>query len=128
LGTDDVEVNKIRVQARVREGGHDVAEPIIEHRYRMGISYLKSKVFHFTEATLIDVSSDEPRRVAQLQKGQIIYKELECPKWVQESLQIAEKLEEKLRLANSPTLKQNPSKEERDLTKRQRNQLRPRNK
>ncbi len=36
LGTKDVELNKIRVQARVREGGHDIAESIIEHRYRMG--------------------------------------------------------------------------------------------
>ncbi len=92
LGTIDVEINKARVQARVREGGHDIAEPIIEHRYRMGISYLKSNILLFSEATLFDVSTDEPRKVAQLQKGQIIFSDPHCPVWVKDSLQIAEKL------------------------------------
>jgi len=94
LGTKDVELNKARVQARVREGGHDIAEPIIEHRYRMGISYLKANVLLFSEATLFDVSTDEPRKAAQLQKGRIIYREPDCPEWVKDSLQIAEKLKE----------------------------------
>lgn len=92
LGTKDVEINKVRVQARVREGGHDIAEPIIEQRYRMGVSYLKANILHFSVATLFDVSTDEPRKVAQLQKGKIVYKEPHCPAWVKESLEIAERL------------------------------------
>jgi len=63
----------------------------------MGISYLKSNVLLFSEATLFDVSTEEPRKVAQLQKGRIIYKEPDCPEWVKDSLQIAEKLKENAR-------------------------------
>jgi predicted ABC-type ATPase len=92
LGTKDVEINKARVQARVREGGHDIAEPIIEHRYRMGISYLKSNILLFSEATLFDVSTDEPRKITQLQNGQIIFRDSDFPAWAKDSLQIAEKL------------------------------------
>ena len=42
LGTDNVEINKSRVKVRVKEGGHDIPEPIIEQRYHIGLSYLKS--------------------------------------------------------------------------------------
>ena len=128
LGTIDVEINKKRVNARVNEGGHNVAEPIIEHRYRMGLSYLKSKVLNFSEATLIDVSTHEARMVAHLQKGQILYKEVECPKWVQESLHIAERLEQKLRLTNNQTLKHHLNPQKKDLSEKQKNQIRLRNK
>ncbi len=50
----------------MRERGHDVADNIIEHRYRMGISYLKTKILLFKEAYLIDNSLPIPKEVAQL--------------------------------------------------------------
>ncbi len=93
LGTSNVEINKIRVKARVLEGGHDVADPIIEQRYQMGLSYLKTKVLDFSDATLIDVSGHEPRRMAQLNNGRIIFKDSNCPAWVHNSLELAEKIE-----------------------------------
>jgi len=42
------------------EGGHDVADPIIEQRYQMGMSYLKTKMLYFSEITLVDVSTHSP--------------------------------------------------------------------
>lgn len=57
LGIDDVEINKERVLERVREGGHDVPVPIIEQRYRMGLSYLKKEILSFDKARLIDMTS-----------------------------------------------------------------------
>jgi len=74
-------------------GGHDVAEPIIEQRYQMGMSYLKAKVLDFSDATLIDVSTHEPRRMAQLLNGRIVFKDPNCPLWVHDSLELAEKIE-----------------------------------
>lgn len=53
LGTDDVEINKDRVLNRVAQGGHNVATPIIEQRYRIGLTYLKSEILNFTEAYLL---------------------------------------------------------------------------
>lgn len=93
LGTSDVEINKMRVKARVLEGGHDVADPIIEQRYRMGLNYLKSKILDFSDATIIEVSTHEPRRMAQLISGRIVFKIADCPAWVRDSLDLAEKIE-----------------------------------
>ncbi|HEY4064892.1 MAG TPA: hypothetical protein VGM30_23475 [Puia sp.] len=97
LGTNNVEINKIRVKARVLEGGHDVAEPIIEQRYQMGMSYLKSKLLDFSDATLIDVSSHEPCRMAHLQYGKIIFRDPNRPPWVQTCLELAERIEQRNR-------------------------------
>src|SRR5258708_27912456 len=92
LGTTNVEINKSRVKARVLEGGHDVAEPIIEQRFQMGLSYLKAKLLDFSEATLVDVSTHEPHRMAQLQAGRVIFREPNCPEWVTASLELADRL------------------------------------
>ncbi len=54
LCTSFLEINYNRVKKRVAEGGHDVAEPIIEHRYRMGLTYLKGNFSLFTKVYLID--------------------------------------------------------------------------
>lgn len=92
LGTSHVEINKNRVRARVLEGGHDVADPIIEQRYQMGLSYLKSKVLDFSEATIVDVSGHQPYIMAELQQGRITYKDPNCLPWVQASLEVAERI------------------------------------
>lgn len=92
LGTSNFEINKARVRARVVEGGHDVADAIIEQRYQTGMSYIKSKILDFAEVTLVDVSSHEPSRMAQLQNGRIIFKSPDCPLWIKQSLELAERL------------------------------------
>lgn len=93
LGTNDVEINKKRVQQRVHEGGHDIAVPIIEHRYSMGLSYLKSQLIHFNEVRLIDVSSDKPQEMATLKLGKILFKHKQLETWAENSLFIAERLQ-----------------------------------
>jgi len=62
LGTENVQINRERVQQRVLEGGHDIPPSLIEHRFQIGLSYLKSKILEFTEATLIDVSQKAPKQ------------------------------------------------------------------
>lgn len=93
LGTNNVEINKNRVRARILEGGHAVADAIIEQRYQMGLSYLKARVLDFSDATLIDVSEHRPRIMAQLENGRIVYKASDCEHWIQASLELAEKIE-----------------------------------
>ena len=92
LGTSHVEINKNRVKARVLEGGHNVADPIIEQRYQTGLSYLKSKVLDFSEATIVDVSGHQPYIMAELRQGRITFKAPNCLPWVQESLELAERI------------------------------------
>lgn len=95
LGTENVEINKDRVLNRVAQGGHDVAVPIIEQRYRMGFSYLKSKILNFTEAYIYDSSEQLPKQMAALKRGIIIEQADDAPMWVKEILFIAEKLGKK---------------------------------
>lgn len=95
LGTNDVAINKDRVQQRVAEGGHNVAVPIIEQRSRMGFSYLKSKILNFTEAYLIDSSEPVPKQMAILKLGKVIERIEEPALWIKETLFIAERLQQK---------------------------------
>ena len=39
LCTSDIEININRVQKQVAEGGHNIPVPIIEHRFKMGLTY-----------------------------------------------------------------------------------------
>ena len=95
LGTDDLDININRVKKRVKEGGHDVAESIIEHRYRMGLSYLKSKILIFKEAYIIDNSQETSKVMAVLNSGKIIQKEAGCPGWVEDVLFLAQRVQNK---------------------------------
>jgi predicted ABC-type ATPase len=97
LGTGNIEININRVKARVLEGGHDVAIPIIEQRHLTGMSYLKARVLEFKIASLIDVSTHEPRLMAKLIEGQIVFKEPTCPQWVQAGLELAERIQHRLK-------------------------------
>jgi predicted ABC-type ATPase len=94
LSTGDVRINKERVAQRVTEGGHNIPEAIIEQRYRMGLSYLKSEILLFDEAHLVDVA-EIAQEMALLQSGKIISKEQNLPNWTKEVMFMAERLQEK---------------------------------
>ncbi|MCW3106067.1 MAG: hypothetical protein JWQ09_573 [Segetibacter sp.] len=47
LGTDDLEININRVKKRVKEGGHDIPESIIEHRYKNGFILFEIENINF---------------------------------------------------------------------------------
>jgi len=99
LGTENVQINRERVQQRVLEGGHDIPPSLIEHRFQIGLSYLKSKILEFTEATLIDVSQKAPKQMAILKLSIITYKHPEILPWVKETLHLAERLQQKLNIS-----------------------------
>jgi len=93
LCTEFVEINISRVQNRVIEGGHDIPEAIIRQRYDNVLMYLKGKLHTFSEAVLIDNSTDTPVHIASLKQGKIIFKSDQCPSWAKQLLFISEKLE-----------------------------------
>lgn len=92
LGTSFLEININRVKKRVAEGGHDIAEPIIEHRYKMGLMYLKGNLQLFHKAYLIDNSGETALVMAELNNGIIQSKDLNSPQWVSDVLYIAERI------------------------------------
>lgn len=92
LGTSFLEINYNRVKKRVAEGGHDIAEPIIEHRYRMGLTYLKGNLNLFAKAYLIDNSGETALVMAELINGRLTTKDPNAPPWVSDALFIIERL------------------------------------
>jgi predicted ABC-type ATPase len=95
LCTENIEINFGRVQKRVAEGGHSVAVSIIEHRYKMGLTYLKGKLHLFKKVYLIDTSSETALVMAELSDGIIQRKEASSPKWVHDLLYIVERMSKK---------------------------------
>ena len=61
---------------------------IIEYRYKIGLTYLRSKIFIFTEAYLIDNSGETPQQMVYLQNGTILKKENDCPEWIEKVLSL----------------------------------------
>lgn len=95
LGTDDVTINKERVTQRISEGGHAVPEPIIEQRYKMGISYLKKEILLFDEVLLIDTTEFPTKVMAIVRQGKIISTEQPLAFWVKEALSLAERIQQR---------------------------------
>ncbi|MBX2963044.1 MAG: hypothetical protein KF687_11070 [Cyclobacteriaceae bacterium] len=92
LCTSFLEININRVKKRVAEGGHDVAEPIIEHRYKMGLTYLKGSLQIFSKVYLIDNSEETALVMAEINNGILTMKEPNAPGWVTNALYIIERL------------------------------------
>ncbi|MEO8962195.1 MAG: hypothetical protein ABI325_09950 [Ginsengibacter sp.] len=96
LCTDDVNININRVHSRVKEGGHDIPDELILHRYRMALVYLKGKLHLFKEIYFIDNSAEEAIEVGNIKDGKIEECFEQSPKWLSEILLIAKKLRKKL--------------------------------
>ncbi len=92
LSTSTVKINIARVKNRVAEGGHYIAEPIIEHRYKMGLSYLKGKLQIFKKAYLIDNSGETALLAVELNAGLIVNEYPPLPHWVNEALYIVKRM------------------------------------
>lgn len=92
LCTSFLEINYNRVKKRVAEGGHDVAEPIIEHRYKMGLIYLKTNLPIFSKVFLIDNTGETALVMAEVNYGVLTFKEKNTPTWVNNALYIIERL------------------------------------
>ena len=92
LCTSFIEINTNRVKKRVAEGGHDIPAPIIEHRYKMGLTYLRGNLHLFQKAYLIDNSGETALVMAEINNGTLIMKDPHAPAWVTNTLYIIERL------------------------------------
>jgi predicted ABC-type ATPase len=101
LSTDDVEINVKRVKTRVLEGGHDVAESIVRHRYTNSLAYLKRKIFSFEEVYFIDNTSTTAKVYAHLNSGQIVLEKPDPPHWINEALSFVKRINKGLEKKNT---------------------------
>ena len=86
-------INIGRVQRRVLEGGHNIAESIVKSRYAQSHSYLKTKLSEFKEVYLIDNSTDNPTIQVKMSDGIIVDKASHLPNWIKEVISIYERLQ-----------------------------------
>lgn len=78
---DDVEICINRVFNRVKEGGHFVRPDIVKMRYENGLKLLKY-YFSLPDKLILTNNADFPIEFLMAEKGEIIYRNENLPKWV----------------------------------------------
>lgn len=92
LCTDDINVNINRIHRRVKEGGHDIPAEIVVHRYKMALTYLKTKLRLFKEIYFIDNSSDEAIEIGFIKSNTLTEFFSDSPKWFKEVISVEKRL------------------------------------
>ena len=77
----DPELNKHRVQTRVAQGGHPVAEVKIRERYYRTMNNLFDALKIADTAYLFDNSAGEPNMFAVKKHGEVVIMSDYIPKW-----------------------------------------------
>lgn len=95
LCTDDINVNINRVLRRVKEGGHDIPPEIVIHRYKISLTYLKTKLRIFKEIYFIDNSANEAIELGFMKNDELPELFSDSPKWFSEILSIEKRLRNK---------------------------------
>lgn len=78
----DVELNIMRVQSRVRLGGHFVAEEDIRRRYFRSLDNLREILPLANAALLFDNSGKGHREVARFEEGELQWRAEDAPGWL----------------------------------------------
>jgi predicted ABC-type ATPase len=92
LNTNDVVINVKRVKTRVLEGGHDVPESIVRHRYTNSMAYLRRKIFDFEEVYLIDNTTDAAEVYVKIIDRKIMHQQINPPEWIVDALSFAQRI------------------------------------
>ena len=80
----DPDLNVLRVQSRVREGGHNVDETKIRDRYVRTMNHLLEAIRLSDNAYLFDNSASKPLLVARKENGELITEGTLIPSWYQQ--------------------------------------------
>ena len=81
IGVNSVEINLARVKARVKAGGHFIAEDIVKNRYQMSFDNLFLVLPYCDEIFIYDNSGIQPELIFQLRDKQIIQFSGFMPSW-----------------------------------------------
>ena len=81
IGVNSVEINLARVKARVKAGGHFIAEDIVRNRYQMSLDNLFLVLPYCDEIFIYDNSSIAPELIFQLKDKNISQFSEFLPNW-----------------------------------------------
>ena len=81
IGVNSVKINLARVKARVKAGGHFIAEDIVKNRYQMSFDNLFLVLPYCDEIFIYDNSGIQPELIFQLKDKKIIQFSEFMPSW-----------------------------------------------
>ena len=81
IGVNSVEINLARVKARVKAGGHFIAEDIVKNRYQMSFDNLFLVLPYCDEVFIYDNSSIAPELIFQIKDNNIAQFSEFLPNW-----------------------------------------------
>jgi len=83
ISTDSVIINKLRVEERVKNGGHPVPVDKIDERYYKSLQLLKEAISHTYRTFIFDNSGSQSKLILDVYKGnKVTYSTNKIPKWV----------------------------------------------
>ncbi|NCT17581.1 MAG: toxin [Flavobacteriaceae bacterium CG_4_8_14_3_um_filter_34_10] len=83
ISTENVEINKIRVEERVKQGGHPVPVEKIVKRYYKSLTYLLEAIKYTHRTYIFDNSGKESKLVLDIYNGDLItFASNSIPVWV----------------------------------------------
>lgn len=86
IGVNSVEINLARVKARVKNGGHFIAEDVVRSRYQISLDNLFLALPYCNEIFIYDNSSVGPELIFQLKDNQIMQFSEFMPSWCNDVL------------------------------------------
>jgi len=83
ISTESVEINKFRVQERIKKGGHAVPINKIEVRYYKSLEYLKEAIQYTFRTFIFDNSESSSKLVLDIHCGKkVTMRQNKIPVWV----------------------------------------------
>ena len=98
VGVDSPEIAKERIKNRVKKGGHDIDDNVVEKRYYESLENLKQIVSKFDEVYLYD-NSEKYKNIFSFSDNKILYKDKNLS-WSMEAVEIIENRNENLEKEN----------------------------
>jgi hypothetical protein len=84
--TEDVSINKNRIEIRVKRGGHSVEPARVDQRYKRSLALLPDAIRGSSRAYVFDNSSKDRRLIAEYESGKLVALADSLPAWFAETV------------------------------------------
>ena len=86
VALDNPELNVLRVEERVRRGGHGIAPDVVRKRVGTSLANLPRALAIADQAVVLDNSGPQHRRTMEVAAGRVTYPAEQLPKWLNDQM------------------------------------------
>ncbi len=86
VALNDPELNVLRVEERVRRGGHGIAPDVVRKRVGTSLANLPRALAIADQAVVLDNSGKQHQRVMEVAAGRVTYLAEQLPKWLHDQM------------------------------------------